>query len=220
MTFHLVQRRTIWCPTLLGWVSFVMIACAPLLLWWFQGESFLMVTQRQPAEVLVVEGWIGVDGLQAAKAEFEQGGYLYLVTAGGISYSRWDRRRWDYAEVAHDLLLEMGLPGNKIIAAQAPNAEDHRTYQSAVAVWRTLQARGIQPNSLNVFTLGAHARRSRLVFAKICPTAKVGVIAWTPSDYPAGPWWKSSERADAMIKETVGYLYEALLNSGRGSNAP
>ena len=45
---------------------------------------------------------------------------------------------------------------------------------------------------------------------------KVGVVSWIPSDYQALPWWRSSDRAEDLLTET-GYLYEFLLNSGRGS---
>jgi hypothetical protein len=38
---------------------------------------------RLPAEILVVEGWIGRDGVRAPAAEFEQSGYQYVVATGG-----------------------------------------------------------------------------------------------------------------------------------------
>jgi hypothetical protein len=60
-----------------------------------------------------------------------------------------------------------------------------------------------------------------LVFAKVeGPGTAVGVVDWTPSDYEGVPWWRSSERARELMLETVGYLFEALLNSGRSSNSP
>src|SRR4029077_8696711 len=96
-----------------------------------------------------------------------------------------------------------------------------RTFESAVAAWRALQAVGIHPRTVNVFTFGPHARRSRLVFAKADgPGTDVGVIGWIPSGYVALPWWQSSERARELLAETAGYLYEVLFNSGRGSSAP
>jgi len=117
-------------------------------------------------------------------------------------------------------LIRFGVPKDKIILAPATDTETQRTYESAVAVWKVLQARGMQPKALNVFTLGAHARRSRLVFAKVEePGTKVGSISWIPSAYVAMPWWGSSERAKDLLTETAGYLYEALLNSGRGPNS-
>ena len=125
---RLVQRRTVWCPT---WFAIFFIVGLPLLLvtwWWGCGESFLLSTQRLPAEIL---------------------------------------------------------------------------------------------DALNVFTLGPHARRSRLVFAKVCqPATQVGVVGWAPSGSEGMEWWRSSERAKELLTETAGYVYETLLDSGRGSNSP
>jgi hypothetical protein len=95
--------------------------------------------------------------------------------------------------------------------------ETQRTYESASGVWRALSARGMQPKALNIFTLGVHARRSRMVFEKASPPGvKVGVIAWVPPGYRAEHWWwRSSERTEDLIKETAGTLFEGTLNSGR-----
>ena len=91
----------------------------------------------------------------------------------------------------------------------------------AVSAWRSLHAAGAMPSAINVYTRGAHARRSRLVFAKVFgPATKVGVISWQPTDFAAEHWWHSSERTEDLIKETVGYTFELLFNSGRLSNSP
>jgi uncharacterized SAM-binding protein YcdF (DUF218 family) len=179
------------------------------------------LTERLPAEVLVVEGWIGRDGVRAAEVEFEQRAYQYVVTSGGMtSANGWEQPGRSYAEMAGEELLRLGVPKDKIIVAPAKNTETHRTYESAVAVWRALQTRGIQPKVINLFTLGPHARRSRLVFAKAGGQGtKVGVIAWTPPGDQALPWWRSSDRTKALLTETAAYLFEALLNSGRASNS-
>jgi len=49
---------------------------------------------------------------------------------------------------------------------------------------------------------------------------EVGVVSWTPSDYQASQWWRSSDRAKEVLTETAGYVYEAFFNSGRFSNSP
>ena len=88
------------------------------------------------------------------------------------------------------------------------------------AAWRTLQANGIHPRAVNVFTRGAHARRSRLIAARVFGReTEVGAIAWIPGEYDQESWWESSERADDLLKETVAYPLELLLNSGRLSNS-
>jgi uncharacterized SAM-binding protein YcdF (DUF218 family) len=218
--FRLFKRRTIWCPT---WSGAFLIAALLLIptAWWFSsGESFLSVTDRLQPDVLVVEGWIGLAGVRAAETEFEQHGYRYIVATGDLHTDLWDEDHLSFAEMTARELIRLGVPENAIIVAPAKETERHRTYQSCVAVRLALQARGMQPKTLNVFTLGPHARRSRLIFAKVeGPATKVGVVSWAPAGFQGTPWWLSSRRAKALITETVGYVYEALLNSGRGSNS-
>src|SRR5271166_5042940 len=218
---RLVRRCTIWFPTWLG--SFLI---ASLLLismtWWFVcEESFLSLTQRLPAHVLVVEGWIGRPGIRAAVAEFGQRGYQYIVATGGLTSGRWEDEQASYAEMAAGEMIRSGVPKESIIVATAEYTEIGRTFESAVAVWRALQTAGIHPKTVNVFTFGPHARRSRLVFAKVEGSGTdVGVIGWIPPGYVAVPWWRSSERGRELLEETAGYMYEVLFNSGRKSNVP
>ena len=217
-TFRLIRRREVWCPTWIGAFFLALLLVIPVAWWWQSGESFLSLTQRLPADVLVVEGWIGADGVRAAAAEFEQGGYQYVIAAGGLSDARgWAKGGWSYAEETNQALIQSGVPKDRIVVATSVDSEIQRTYESAVAVRRALAARGIHPKAINVFTLGPHARRSRLVFAKVTGM-EVGVVSWIPSGDEGVPWWRASDRAKELLTETAGYLYEVLLNSGRGLN--
>lgn len=165
----------------------------------------------------MVEGWIGPEGIKEARREFERGGYQYIVAAGGLSEERWSDHRWNFAVEAEKILLASGIPRDRIVLAPSLVTEGQRTYEAAEAVKRALRDRNIRPNGANVFTMGVHARRSRLVFGKVFGTStETGVIAWIPHDYEPGVWWHSSERAGEYVKETVAYVFEALLNSGRG----
>ena len=219
---QLIRRRTVWCPTWIGTFCLVLGLGIPLAWWVIRGEAFLSSTERLPAEVLVVEGWIGRDGVRAAGVEFAQRGYQYIITTGGrTTAERWEKGGWSYAEGAEHELVRSGVPEDRIIVAPARDTDTQRTYESAVAVWRALQAKGIKPRTVNVFTFGSHGRRSALVFAKVLgPETKVGVISWAPPGYSSTPWWRSSDRAREMITETAGYLFEAVLSSGRRSNSP
>jgi uncharacterized SAM-binding protein YcdF (DUF218 family) len=219
--FRLVQRRSVWCPTWFGALCMVALLVTPIAWWLFWGESYLSATSRLPtAEVLVVEGWIGEEGVRAAAAEFRQHGYRYVVATGCVANERWASDRWSYADVAERELLRLGIPRDRVITAPAGEVKRGRTYQSAVAAVQALRAQGIQPKEINIFTNGPHAARSRLVFAKVFgPETGVGAVDWMPSDYEPGPWWRSSERARELIVETAGYLFELVLNSGRGSSA-
>lgn len=219
MKGRFLQRRNIVFPTLLGWVILLAVGGVPILLWWFAGEAFFSVEERLPAEVLVVEAWTGAAGADAAALEFNRPGatYRYIVAAGGLTGEPWDQRRWSNAQIAEIELGCCGIPLDRIVAASTVETGAQRTYQTALAAKQALELRGIEPKAINVFTRGSHARRSRLVFAKVFePASRVGVISWRPPGFDAGPWWRSSVRAEDMIKETVGYLYEVVLNSGRG----
>jgi DUF218 domain len=218
---RLFRRCTVWAPTWLG----LSLGAALLLVfvtgWFMYGEKWLSETDRLPADVLVVEGWIGRKGIAAAVNEFEHGGYRYLVATGGLTSGRWEDEQTSYAEMAAREMIQLGVPKASVIVATAESTERHRTFESAVAVWRALHEAGIKTTALNVFTLGPHARRSALVFAKVnSGGAKVGVIGWLPNEYEAEPWWRSSERSKDLIDETTGYFYELLFNSARHSNVP
>jgi DUF218 domain len=206
-------------PTIAGLVCLVAILAAPVIWLCLRGESFFSLTRRLPAEVLIVEGWIGKDGIRAAAAEFERGGYQYIAMTGGPTENQQDPS--NYSEMVEKELTESGVPKERIIIAPSGPGERQRTFLSAVAAWRALQERGIRSEAINVLTLGNHARRSRLVYAKVyAPDTLVGVIAWAPPDYKAEPWWRFGRRTKCFLKEVVGYPFEVLLNSGRTSNSP
>jgi hypothetical protein len=225
MRLRLIQRRTIWFPTWLGLCCLAVLFATPLVWWCFCGESFLSLTDRLPAEVLVVEGWIGDNGVRAAAAEFRSGGYQYVVATGAHPDQRkgwhWQNPDWSIAQAAANELARAGIPREKIILAPTENTERARTFESAVSVFQTLESLTIKPASINIFTLGPHARRSRLVFAKVYSNrARIGVISWVPAARPAEAWWQSSDRAKEFLTESVGYLFEWLFNSGRWTNSP
>jgi hypothetical protein len=183
------------------------------------GESFFSLTRRVPAEVLLVEGWIGDEGVLATAEEFMRSDYKYVVVTGGQTDG--GQSSSNYAEIAARELNRSGIPEDKIVIAKTEGIEHERTFKSATAAWRALQNKGIHPKDINVLTLGPHARRSRLVYNKVfAPATDIGVIAWVPSGYGASPWWQSRRLMNCFLKEIVGYPYEVLLNSGRISNSP
>ncbi|MBV9275584.1 MAG: YdcF family protein [Verrucomicrobia bacterium] len=221
MRLRLFQRRTILFPTWAGLFCVTAILCLFVAGWLRYGEWYLAETRRAPADTLIVEGWIGRQGIRAAVDEFRRGGYRYLVAAGGLTSGRWEDQPTSYAEMAAQEMVRLGLPKERILVATAEMTEAHRTFESAAAVWQTLRRAGITPRAINVFTLGPHARRSAMVFGKVNSGGpEVGVIGWMPPEYKTEPWWRSSERSRELLEETVGYLYEVLLNSGRLSNTP
>jgi hypothetical protein len=215
-----VKRSALRRRMLQGLLSVVLLLGAIGATWLcIDGESYFSLTRRLPAEVLVTEGWIGRDGVRAAAEEFEKGGYQYVVLTGGLDQEQ--HNRVNYALIAEQELIGLGIPKDKIIAAPSWQVERQRTFESAGAAFIALQTRGVRPKMLNVFTLGPHARRSRLVYEKVFTSGtKVGVVAFVPPSYQVEPWWQSKGRTKCLLKEVVGYPFEILLNAGRLSNSP
>jgi hypothetical protein len=86
-----------------------------------------------------------------------------------------------------------------------------RTYHSAVNVRRWLESQGITSSSVDVITLGPHARRSRLLFeAALGPDVTVGVYAVPDPRYDLAHWWRSSEGVRSVLGETIAYVYARL----------
>lgn len=209
------------CPTWTGLLCILATFAVLGATWFNYAESYLTLTYRSQADILVVEGWIGRQGVSAAAAEFSRGGYRYIVCTGSLTSGRWEDKPTSYAEMAAREMIRLGVPQANILVAGAETTERQRTFECAVAVWRTLQNAGIKPEGMNVFTLGPHARRSALVFTKVnWPFTKIGVIGWVPPGAGREAWWQSSDRSRELLEETVGYWYEVLLNSGRNSNSP
>lgn len=210
------RQRTIWVPTWLGALT-LFVAFALTLLGWFLGaESFLSVTERQPAEVLVVEGWIGIDGIKAAKEEFDSGGYRWIVTSGGPLGTRWETNPWNAAVEAAKLFRHLGVDASKVIQAPTGRIQTQRSFAAASAVREALRQRNLNPQAVNLFTQSVHARRSRLLLSKVMGAkTRVGSIAWVAPGDAQVPWWKSSDRALDLFKESIAYPYELLFSSGR-----
>lgn len=218
MLRHLATRRTILWPTAAGWLVLGIFVAAGVAGLQLGVERFLAHTNRERAEVLVLEAWTQDGGAKAAAEEFlkYQDSYRFVVATGALTGTRWSSRRWREVEIADRVMRSSGVPGDSILAAELPDIETQRTFVAALATKAALQERGIRPAAINVLTRGAHARRSRLTFARVFgPETKVGVISWQPWGSDSVTWWRSSERSIDVLKESAGYLYEALLRSGR-----
>jgi hypothetical protein len=199
---------------------FIILVTATMIWLWYCGEGFFSLSRPISADVLIVEGWIGSDGIRAAAEEFKRGAYKYVVATGGLTVEPMADDHSSYAEIAKKELLKSGIAEESIIVGSIREIERERTFKSAVATWQALQRRGVHPRAINVLTLGPHARRSRLVYEKVyAPDVQVGVIAFVPPWYRSQPWWLSRARTKCLLKEVVGYPFELFFNSGRVSSS-
>ncbi len=204
----LFRRRAILLPTVWGWLAILFAGAAGVAFLGAQLHGFLAVHEPVGGKLLVVEGWIGPRGLHQAVAAFRAGGYERAVTTGG-PIKQWPRPpQATYAELAADYLRHHGLADVPVTAVPAPEAQQERTYRSAVLVREWAQRSGIAVERFDVYSQGTHARRSRLLYQfAFGRAAVIGVHAARSEEYDADAWWRSSSGTRDVLEQAVEYLW-------------
>ena len=210
-------RKSVWLPTWQGWVVLVLALAGLGTLGMRTVHPFLAASKPVVADVLAVEGWISMNGLEAARREFETGGYRWLVVGGGPLPQGYLISGFStYAEISGTALRKMGFPEKQLIVAPSAPTFRNRTYEMIRGVRRALDERGLAVSGVNVVTEGPHARRSAMVLHKVFgPTVPTGVISVTRQDYDPSRWWAASEGVKETLMETIAWSYEWLFSSGR-----
>ena len=189
------------------------LAFTALLLFSIRGiHPFLAVNNPVDGGALVVEGWLPDYALQGAITEFGKGHYhRVFVTGGPLDNGAPLSEYRTFAELGAATLLHLGLNSNVVQAVPAPRVRLDRTYASAVALKDWLQKQGSTETNINLVSLGAHARRTHLLFQKAFGDKfHIGVIALDNQDYDPNHWWKSSAGVRTVLDESIAYLYARL----------
>ena len=210
----LFRRRSCWVPTLRAWLSLALAVVAAGILGVRWLYPFLAVTDRVDTRVLVVEGWLPdftrVDGVLR---EIQTGHYdLILVTGGPTPKRELLAEFGTYPDLARGILVARGVDPGKIVAVPSLGVARDRTYASAVALKRWMDSHSPAIHAFNLFTLGAHGRRSRLLFEEAFGgDMRIGVISSEELRYDRYRWWRSSAGVRDVIGEALAYLYARLI---------
>lgn len=206
----LFQRRRIWLPSAFGWLVLIAFAGAAALLAGFRAYPFLAPNDPVPgARLLVVEGWLASGEFDQAVEAYRKGRYDRVVTTGG-PIDRFPELLGasNYADFAARYLKSHGLSGSEVIPVPTPASALDRTYQSAAALrdWANKPGSGVV--SLDVFSSGTHARRSRALYRMAFgPTIDIGVLAARPTEYDPEQWWQTSAGAKAVVGESIALIW-------------
>lgn len=208
------RRRECWVPT---WrtCAGVMVAIGALVtLLFLRAQPFLAPVERVNARVLVVEGWCDDFVMEEAIREFGRGGYTNIyVTGGPVDKGAVLSEFGNYAEIGAKTIQKMSKTPLPILPVPAPRVDRDRTYSTAVALRRWFDSHGGAPDRVNLVTMGAHARRSRLLFGKALHPAvtEVGVLGVEDPYYDPKRWWVTSFGVRTVTSELIAYLYSSLL---------
>ncbi|MBU2556804.1 MAG: DUF1684 domain-containing protein [Bacteroidetes bacterium] len=211
MAIKLFARKTIVVPTFWGWLLAVVFIAALSLLLFSNIYSFLAYEKPASSKVLVIEGWIPDTGLKEAIAHYRLYDYEYMVITG-VPITQWTFASpySNMADASARSMKEMHF-SDSIYTVPIPTAVMRdRTYATAIALdlqWDTL---GIVPENFDLFTMGAHSRRSKEMFKKVFGSRLKGVIIATDPSFDGPNWYKSSRGFRIVFSELVSYFYTKL----------
>jgi len=159
--------------------------------------------------VLVIEGWVPDSVLEAGFAEFNRHHYdKVFITGAPIERGGFLSIYGNQADLCSATLLKLGMNSNVLQSVPTPVVSKDRTYASAVALRQWWRAHGMAPTNVNLFSLGPHARRSRLLFRRaLGKEVTVGVVALSVGDYDARHWWRTSQGFRSVTDELIAYCY-------------
>jgi uncharacterized SAM-binding protein YcdF (DUF218 family) len=173
--------------------------------------GFLAINSPVGGQFLVVEGWMPVYAYREAAARFRNGGYTTIIAVGVIQED-WDLGAEPREHFGSELLVKFGVPGDRVVTVSSDQPHRDRTFHSAMAARRWLLEHGLREASVDVVTVGPHARRSRLLYEKaVGDDIKVGVIAVEDRRFDPDVWWRSSQGVRTVVDESIAYLYARAL---------
>ena len=204
----LIRKTEVWRPTRWGFLLiFLLIGVLGLGL--SQG-LYPFLAQNCPlsqAELIIIEGWLPDAELVQLVAETEPG-TLWVTTGGPIKFggSLFDEKT--YAEVTTERLQKLGVSSEAILTASAPDVAADRTYASALAVRDKLEEQGLFGRPANLYTLGAHSRRSFLLYRLAFDSeGSLGVVALENEELDLRHWCRSSLAFRQVADEAIAWLY-------------
>ena len=216
----LVKRRERWSLTFAGRLAVVVALSIVALLGARSLHAFLAVNDPVGGQFLVVEAWLPDYAMAEAARAFRQGRYEKVIAAGTIDEER-DVNGENREFFAAWKMMRLGIDEDRIALATRRDSERDRTFHSALAVRTWLRDHGLQRGSIDVVTMAAHARRSRLLFSRALGDGfDVGVIGVTDRRFDASHWWRSSAGVRVTVDETIAYLYARTAPFLGGESSP
>jgi uncharacterized SAM-binding protein YcdF (DUF218 family) len=203
----LVARRERWTLTWTGRLLALAVAVAATIIVGRSLYAFLAVNAPVYGQVLVVEGWLPAYAYREAATQFRKGGYRKVITAPLTRNEvELDGRRDE--RLAVHKLVEFGVPADMVVMVSHDDVPRDRTFHFAVSVKAWLHGHGFGTAPVDVVTMGAHARRSRLLFEKaLGEGVAVGVIPVQDRQFDPDHWWQSSAGFRRVTNELIAYLY-------------
>ncbi len=211
--FRLTTIRMGRVLTPIGWLALLVTFSLVLMSIILFSHQFLAPTKPVKGEILVVEGWLPDYALVEVKKRFEKEEYRLLVTTGGrieTGFHLSEYKTW--ASLTAARLVKLGIPPEKIMStSQSVIHKKNRTYYSVLALNEKLKKDNLLVKSMDLVSLGVHARRTWFLYKKVFESANVGIISIESKSYDPLKWWLYSAGVRDVISEMIAYLYVRLI---------
>jgi hypothetical protein len=209
MNLTTIRKRRVLTPV--GWVTLSMAIGFVLVLIILFAYPFLAPINPVEGGVLVVHA-SGADYSLEVKELFEKGKYKLIVIIGSANVG--DNSQANDVDWSVSKFKDRGIPEEKILPIWITiYPRKDRTYHKALATKKRLNEVGFTQASIDVVSIGTHARRTWLLYEKAFPSVDVGVIAITPDSYNTSRWWLFSDGVRNVISESIAYLYARFIFS-------
>jgi hypothetical protein len=137
---------------------------------------------------------------------------MILVTGGPLEKGFFLSQYKSEARLGAATLIAQGVGRDSVTAIPSPFVIKDRTYESALALRRWIDSLHAPISSFNIFTLGAHGRRTWMLFNEaLGDRSRIGIISAVDSSFDSRHWWTSSQGVRIVIDESIAYLYAKLL---------
>jgi hypothetical protein len=205
---RLLKRKEIWVPTAAGWVLMLGVLALVLVTGLVTVVPFLAPVHPISGGILVVEGWLPDSALEEAKKVFESHPYQCLVVTGvPIDQGLFITKATNYAQLAAITLRGLGVKPEAVVPVSSPEVPRDRTYSTARQVRDWLDREG-KTDTLDVLTIGVHARRTWLLYqSALGKRYRVGIIAAKDDRYDPKVWWTTSSGFRTVTSEALAYFY-------------
>lgn len=175
---------------------------------------YLTQTVKLESKLLVIEGFLPDYVLPTMIQEFHEGEYEKLLIIGKpIGQGQYLKGIFTEADLIKESLIKMGFDSTKIVGVSIPaTVFRDRTYNTGLLLRNYLKNNNLNLDKVNVYTLGCHARRSRILFQRaVGKTVEIGIIAAEDQSYNPKKWWTTSKGFRTVLNETLAYLYVRLV---------
>lgn len=210
--FQLFRKKNCTRPTLLGWVIILLFLAIIFRLSLVGIYYFLAINEPVKSKTLIIEGFVPTYAVKGALEYYKENGFERLILTG-IPIVNYEFTA-PYRTTALATLIavrKFGFTDTVYIADIPTNIFTDRTYHTAVAT-RMLFDENNWPKNFDLYSVGVHARRSRMMFRKVFDSSyDIGVIAHKDRTFDPNHWWRNSKGFRNVSNEFVATLYVMML---------